>query len=685
MGNGIMRKLFYLMFLVVLVGNVQAATSQFLDTTGDHFWKTAGNWSAGIPTGIWNAGAGGNLTCNIDSGTTATPANMYWGHNGYPAGNVTLNVNTGGALNPTGIVFISYAAGGYDGTIDVNGGDVNCPSDFYVGYAGVGTLDVNNGGTVTAPTCYVGTQFGSNGTLTINGGTVTASDCYVGTNPSSIGQVTINDGNITITTGRLYVGNSGQGSLDMSGGSITGGGFYIGRTSTAQGSLNMSGGSITTGEMLTGVADGSNGSMVMSAGTVNASSNVAFGWAGTGSLTMTGGTMAVGNLGVASPDLSGHATGVGDVNLVGGTITATYDLYIGPAGRMDIKAGTLILGGDDRTTINGYINDGLLTGYGESKNVHVYYDGSDTIVTAGADLANYAWAPSPYDGEIVPAWNFNDVNLIWAPGDSAAKHRIYFGQTFDEVNDANTSTAGIYKGEQNLDANEFDPGTLELDRSYFWRIDEVNDVDEWKGGIWMFTVQAAYAGSTKPLPRIKARTHSPYPEFYNTVTNAKFVPEGNAYVRLYEASDNNRYHATFIDGFYDANDAEAALEDMADSGYNIVYVFIQGGGTVLNAEGKYGTGGDDINYNEPNLYEPSMDNFMDFLERANENEIYVMPVLIMWPFNHYYRSRASRPEDDPNLEHLNRWYLADGAQEAKEIYCEYFVKYIKDTNPALLF
>jgi hypothetical protein len=95
-----------------------------------------------------------------------------------------------------------------------------------------------------------------------------------------------------------------------------------------------------------------------------------------------------------------------------------------------------------------------------------------------------AWVPRPADGATDVA---QAVVLGWDPGRSAAKHNVYFGTDFDDVNNATTSTAGIYKGQQ--DANSYDPpGLLTLGETYYWRIDEVNSINLWRGDVWSFTI-----------------------------------------------------------------------------------------------------------------------------------------------------------------------------------------------------
>jgi len=105
----------------------------------------------------------------------------------------------------------------------------------------------------------------------------------------------------------------------------------------------------------------------------------------------------------------------------------------------------------------------------------------------GGDLA-CAWGPQPYNGEMETPY---DANLVWRPGDWASSHEVYFGTSWDDVNDANNSWdvgTTVYKGKQ--DPKTYDPGLLELGQSYYWRIDEVNDTNDerWRGNLWRFRV-----------------------------------------------------------------------------------------------------------------------------------------------------------------------------------------------------
>ncbi|MHC4423220.1 MAG: hypothetical protein ACYSWR_00920 [Planctomycetota bacterium] len=93
--------------------------------------------------------------------------------------------------------------------------------------------------------------------------------------------------------------------------------------------------------------------------------------------------------------------------------------------------------------------------------------------------------PSPANGATnVPG----DTILSWSPGLVAGSHDVYLGTDWDDVNDANNYSTE-YKGSQILEANTYDPcGLLELEKTYYWRIDEVNPgYADSKGDVWSFT------------------------------------------------------------------------------------------------------------------------------------------------------------------------------------------------------
>jgi hypothetical protein len=135
------------------------------------------------------------------------------------------------------------------------------------------------------------------------------------------------------------------------------------------------------------------------------------------------------------------------------------------------------------TDYRGWIDDLRLYDYAKSaKEIEALYRGGDLAL---------AWKPDPFDGK--PDIARDLAELTWKAGDYATSHDVYFGTDLEAVTDANTTvTFDVYKGNQPLaDTNFAVPSQLELDRTYYWRIDEVNEANEcspWTGRVWRFKV-----------------------------------------------------------------------------------------------------------------------------------------------------------------------------------------------------
>jgi hypothetical protein len=91
--------------------------------------------------------------------------------------------------------------------------------------------------------------------------------------------------------------------------------------------------------------------------------------------------------------------------------------------------------------------------------------------------------PEPIDGAGGKATY--SVVLKWYPGTDANTHDVYLGTNYNDVNDANTLSSE-YMGNQTIAA--YDPGILDANTTYFWRIDEVNGLSVVKGDVWSFSV-----------------------------------------------------------------------------------------------------------------------------------------------------------------------------------------------------
>jgi hypothetical protein len=122
----------------------------------------------------------------------------------------------------------------------------------------------------------------------------------------------------------------------------------------------------------------------------------------------------------------------------------------------------------------------------------VYYwrvDEFDAVATYKGDVWIFT-TPGAVGGP-QPAYGATDVGmnatLSWTPADSAASHQLYFGADQDAVRNADMSVPE-YKGSKALGAESYDPGLLDADTSYYWRVDEVDAQGNVSTGpLWIFT------------------------------------------------------------------------------------------------------------------------------------------------------------------------------------------------------
>ena len=138
--------------------------------------------------------------------------------------------------------------------------------------------------------------------------------------------------------------------------------------------------------------------------------------------------------------------------------------------------------------------------------------GIATYTPSGLKMAKtYYWRVDEFDGTAIhkgDVWSFTTLGavgnpnpadgavgvsattvLTWRAGGLAASHEVYFGEDADAVKNA-TNASPEYKGPKALGDESYAPGTLKLLTAYYWRIDEVNNVNPdspWKGNVWSFT------------------------------------------------------------------------------------------------------------------------------------------------------------------------------------------------------
>ncbi|MHC4727120.1 MAG: hypothetical protein ACYS17_07785, partial [Planctomycetota bacterium] len=108
-----------------------------------------------------------------------------------------------------------------------------------------------------------------------------------------------------------------------------------------------------------------------------------------------------------------------------------------------------------------------------------------------------AYLPDPADTAETVDLN---ANLSWTGGFGAKLHTVFFGDNFNDVNNA---TVGLPQG-----TTIFSPGSLELAKTYYWRVDEFDGIETHKGNVWSFLTMGA-VGSPDPAKGAVDVTQTP--------------------------------------------------------------------------------------------------------------------------------------------------------------------------------
>jgi len=97
-----------------------------------------------------------------------------------------------------------------------------------------------------------------------------------------------------------------------------------------------------------------------------------------------------------------------------------------------------------------------------------------------------AYDPVPADGSGIAE---TTVTLMWTAGYGAKLHTVYFVDDYDTIANA---TVGIPAG-----TTSYDPGALEAEKIYYWRVDEFDGAGTYQGDVWTFTTPGA-VGNPQP-------------------------------------------------------------------------------------------------------------------------------------------------------------------------------------------
>jgi len=438
------KKTFYLISFVLIMSSISyAADVHWTGTGGDRLWTNPSNWEFNKVPSIAD-----NVFLNVPAAKVGPvfQDGMEEKINGLStevAGESTMTM-TGGTLEISDYIWWGDDQDNH-AIFTMSGGTITVSNEFELGWGGgTGTWNMT-GGTVTCGELIVPTDTGAGAELFLHGGTINVGSDGLEVNP--VGMIDIGDGTLIL-----------EGDL------------------TAQINDLIDAGQIT--------AYGGGGLLVLDYDDRNpGKTTLSARWTGRA-------------YNPEPPDGSYYGETWVTLGWSPDSAAASHDVYFGED-YDSVNEGTAETFRGNQVElfyiagIPGYAYpDGLVPGTTYYWRIDEVED--DGVTKHKGDVWGFtvpprtAYEPDPADGA-----EFVDPNtlLSWTPGYGAKLHTIYIGTDYDQVNDAAEGAS--------QSPTTYDPGTLVLGEVYYWRVDEFDGDQMYKGEVWSFTTPGA-VGSPVP-------------------------------------------------------------------------------------------------------------------------------------------------------------------------------------------
>ncbi|MBN2133856.1 MAG: LamG domain-containing protein [Sedimentisphaerales bacterium] len=149
----------------------------------------------------------------------------------------------------------------------------------------------------------------------------------------------------------------------------------------------------------------------------------------------------------------------------------------------------------ENSQATGRFFDGMLD------DARIYDEALSAEEIAGVMMAEpvpYALGPNPTDGSVLDQ---RSAALQWRAGAFAASHNVYFGESLEDVDQGLAEAVATTEASLSTADIAAYAGGLTPGQTYYWRVDEVNDVhadSPWRGDVWSFRVRPLTAWNPSP-------------------------------------------------------------------------------------------------------------------------------------------------------------------------------------------
>ena len=366
--------------------------------------------------GVLGAGYRNNGTLVVKNGVQVSSTDGYIGYNSGSFGTVIVedseskwHINNPGSASSEDLYIGYYGVG----KLDVkNGGYVHASDSIYLGYEddSVGTADVDGAGSKIM-TYSTDVGYNGNGTLNItDNAAAIISRTTIGKRAGSTGTVTVNGSGSYLDCSTLIVGDNGNGNLHIGGGAsvVSSRLPMVGSESGSTGVVTVEGAgsnwtidaNITVGEYGDGTLNIINGGRV-----TNKLSNISYGSSATSLVNVDG----TGSKWTSTRELRVGRSGTGRLNVTNGGSVKSYTSSVG--GSRESTGIVTVDGIGSNWSIDtalqvGYYGNGELSitdgGFVDNRYSTIGYDdnatGTVTVDGEGAVLINRKWLIVGYNG-----------------------------------------------------------------------------------------------------------------------------------------------------------------------------------------------------------------------------------------------------------------------------------------------